>query len=235
MTEFINRKEAGVALAEKLKQYLEKNLKNTHKNDILIVGLPRGGVSVALEVARKFGSQLDILVSKKIPHPSCAEYAIGAVTSDGQIVLNPDIPESTDWQHYLEEQSQKLLCKTKESEGYFYDHAGYIPRIFENKIVIIVDDGIATGMTAIAAAETARHRGARLVIVAAPVISLESHHQISKFCQHVIGIHVTSDFETVGQFYLDFSQISDQEVLDAMKESHRFAPPGDMSFILQNH
>lgn len=235
MTEFKNRKKAGEALAEKVYIYLHKNMQNVHKNDILVVGLPRGGVIVALEVARKFGCQLDVLVSKKIPHPSCGEYAIGAVTSDGQIVLNPEIPESSDWEHYLDEQSQRLLSKTKESEGYFYDHAGYIPRLFENKIVIIVDDGLATGMTAIAATETASHRGAKTVVVAAPVISLESHHQISKFCQHVIGNHVTSDFETVGQFYLDFTQITDQEVIDAMKESHRFSPPSDLSFILQNH
>ena len=235
MTEFKNRKKAGVALAEKLEHYLSKSLPNANKSDFLIVGLPRGGVVVALEVARRFRCQLDILVSKKIPHPSCPEYAIGAVTSDGQIVLNPDIPESSDWEHYLEEQSHRLLSTTKESEGYFYDHAGYIARVFENKIVIIVDDGIATGMTAIAAAETARHRGASTVVVAAPVISLESHHQISKYCQHVVGNLVTADFETVGQFYLDFKQVTNQEVLDSMRESHRFAPPGDLSFILQNH
>lgn len=233
MTKFQNRKDAGEKLADKLQQYLKRELQQIFHDDLVVVGLPRGGAVVALEVARKFGCQLDILVSKKIPYPGDTEFAIGAVTSDSEVVLNPNIPDTIPWEHYIEKQRQKLLHQTKEMEGKFYDLAGYIPSSFENKIVVIVDDGVATGMTAIAALETARLRGAKMIIMSAPVMSLESHHQISKFCRHLVADYVPSDFMAVAQYYVDFKQTTDEEVVVAMRESHHFAPPVDMSFILQ--
>lgn len=233
MSIFRNRKDAGEKLADRLHEYLKHELKQVSHGDIIVVGLPRGGAVVALEVARKFGCQLDILASKKIPYPGYGELAIGAVTSDGEVVLNPNIPDTTQWEHYVEEQRQRLLHQTKEMEGSFYDQAGYIPSSFENKIVIIADDGVATGMTAIAALETARLRGAKMIVMAAPVMSLESHHEISTFCGHVVANYVPSDFMSVGQYYVDFKQTTNEEVVWAMQESHRFAPPSDMSFILQ--
>lgn len=233
MTKFQNRKDAGEKLAEKLKVYLEHEQRQIPHKDLVVVGLPRGGVIVALEVARKFGCQIDILASKKITYPTQPEYAIGAVTSDGEVVLNPDIPDTTSWEHYVEEQRQMLLHQTKEMEGTLYDKAGYIANLFENKIVIIVDDGVATGMTAIAAIETARQRGAKMIIMAAPIMSIESHHEISKFCGHVVASAVHSDFMSVGQYYDNFQQTTSEEVVDAMRESHHFAPQSDMSFILQ--
>jgi predicted phosphoribosyltransferase len=231
---FKDRKEAGKQLAEKLFLYLKRELKEFQQSDIVVVGLPRGGAIVALEVARKFGCHLEILVSKKIPHPGDGEYAIGAVTADSEIVLNPDIPENDGWQHYIEEQRQRLLHQTKEMEEAFYDQAGYIADIFENKIVIVVDDGVATGMTAIAALETARMRQAKMIVMAAPVMSPDSHHAITKFCHHVVASYVPSDFLAVGQYYRDFKPTEFEEVIDAMKESRHFAPPVDMSFLLQS-
>lgn len=230
---FENRTEAGKQLADKLFLYLKRELKQFQQGEIIVVGLPRGGAIVALEVARKFGCHLEILVSKKIPHPSDGEYAIGAVTADSEVVLNPDIAENEGWQHYIEEQRQRLLHQTKEMEEAFYDQAGYICDSFENKVVIVVDDGIATGMTAVAALETARMRKAKMIIMAAPVMSPDSHHAVTKFCHHVVASHVPSDFLAVGQYYRDFKQTNFEEVIEAMKESRHFAPPADVSFLLQ--
>lgn len=233
MINFKNRKEAGKALAEKLYLYLKHELAQFHQGEIVVVGLPRGGALVGLEVARKFNCHLDVLVSKKIPHPSDEEFAIGAVTSDSEVVLNPDIPENEAWEHYVEEHRQRLLHQTKEMEDAYYDQAGYIPCNFENKIVIVVDDGIATGMTAVAALETTRLRNAKMIIMAAPVMSAESHHAITKFCHHVVAICVPSHFEAVGQYYSDFNPTDFGDVIDAMRESRLFAPPADMGFLLQ--
>jgi len=233
MIKFHCRKNAGKILADKLTHYLQKQQNQIHHNEIVVVGLPRGGAIVALEVARAFGSQLEILVSKKIPYPGDEEFAIGAVTSDGEVVLNPKIPDTSPWEHYIEEHRQRLLHQTKESECFFYDNAGHVPCSLEKKIVIIVDDGIATGMTALAAIETVRQRGAKMIIMAAPVMSLESHHEVSKLCQHVVANNVPSDLSTIGQFYEDFRPVSNEEVVIAMQESRHFAPPADLSFILQ--
>ncbi|MBX9878829.1 MAG: hypothetical protein K2Y22_10265 [Candidatus Obscuribacterales bacterium] len=217
---FIDRKQAGQQLAVKLQHFLEtQGLLDS--DNLVIVGLPRGGVPVAVEIARLFGTPVEVMVSKKLPYPNQPECAIGAVSSDGIVVLNPSVPRTEQWNVYIEEQRRQLLSKTRLIESEFYALAERKPATFEGKTVILVDDGIATGMTALAAVQTARTRGAQKVILATPVISQESYSELSMCCT-VIAVSVPREFQAVGLHYANFTQTTNDEVVMALKESAQF-------------
>lgn len=219
---FKNRIDAGRKLAWKLEQYFYSLPQRDRQSEVLVVGLPRGGVPVALEVARKFKCPLEIIVAKKLPFPNQPEYAIGAVSSGGIVVLSPDIPQHKSWREYIEEQKRQLLTTTQSREDEYYVLAGRYRSSFEDKVVIVVDDGVATGMTAMAAIEAARQRGARRVIMAAPVMSRESFVQLSSICDDVVAAYVPTEFNAVGQHYLEFLPTSNEEVVRALAESNGF-------------
>lgn len=219
---FLDRRKAGKQLAEKVGQFLRQRPELMKKGDLLVVGLPRGGVPVALEVARTLACPLDVLAAKKLPYPGHPEYAIGAVSSDGIVVLNPSIPEDEQWKRYVEQQRGVLLEQTKITERQFYERARLERPSFKGRVVIIVDDGMATGMTAVVALESARKRGASATIIAAPVISSDTYRELQTRCDAVIALSVPQDFKAVGQYYLDFEQTSDREVVEALSESSHF-------------
>lgn len=224
---FRNRADAGAKLAEKLAALF------TASNTIpyCVVGLPRGGVPVALEVAKRLSSPLELIESKKLPYPGQPEFAIGAVSADGIVVLNHDVPgrekmtegERTRWHDYIEQQSKLLLEKTKAVEAQFYRLAGRRKASLKGKTVIIVDDGIATGMTALAAVETARKQGAAKVFLAAPVMSKESMEELKPHCDSIVTLSMPDPFCAVGLYYQDFSQTRDEEVVQALRDSTGFA------------
>lgn len=216
---FSNRTDAGKKLANSLASYFESNNFPARNDKLIIVGLPRGGVPVAFEVARKFSCPLDIIVSKKLPFPDQPEYAIGAVSSEGIVVLNPDIPQSTKWQNYIVEQRELLLQRTREIESNFYRLSATTKSDFKCKDIIIVDDGIATGMTALAAISTAQARGANSITIATPIISKQSFQQLKQHCHQLIAIHIPEEFNAVGQFYENFTQTTDEEVIAALRNS----------------
>ncbi len=220
---FPNRTAAGKQLAECLEQKLV-NKPGFDRASLVIVGLPRGGVPVALEVARRFSCPLDILYAKKLPYPGQPEYAIGAVSSDGVVILSSDTPNDSRWREYISAQREHLLKRTKETENELYRLAGRSKSTFSGKTVIIVDDGIATGMTAMAAAETSRQRGAMRTILAAPVMSTASYRELRAYCDDVVALSTPTNFSAVGHHYADFSQTSNEEVLRALRESMRFSP-----------
>lgn len=219
---FNNRIDAGRKLALKLGQYVSSLPDKDRHSEVLVVGLPRGGVPVALEVARVFKCPLEIIVAKKLPFPNQPEYAIGAVSSGGVVVLSPDIPQSKSWRDYIEQQKRHLLVTTQRREDEFYVLAGRYRSSFEGKVVIIVDDGVATGMTAMAAIEAAKLRGASRVILAAPVMSKESFSQLRAVCDDVVASYVPTVFNAVGEHYLEFAPTSNEEVVKALAESNGF-------------
>jgi putative phosphoribosyl transferase len=230
---FLNRSQAGKELAEKLDQFLSSKGAPIKRSNLLVVGLPRGGVPVALEVARKFGCSLEIIVAKKLPFPGQPEYAIGAVSSDGVVILNPDIPQDKEWNFYIEQQREALLKSTVEIEKEFYELAGCTKSSFQDKTVIVVDDGIATGMTAIAALESAHLRGAEHTIIAAPVMGAEIYDRLRSHCDCVVAVSVPQEFRAVGQFYLNFDQTTNEEVVSALRESSGFGLHLESTF--ENH
>jgi putative phosphoribosyl transferase len=223
---FTDRTQAGKLLATKLEHGFSTQ-PSLDRSEVIVAGLPRGGVPVALEVARRFGCKLDLIVAKKLPFPGQPEYAIGAVSSDGVVVLNPDIPSEPDWINYIEAQRQRLLHDTRDIERQFYESGGCVPSSFKGKTVIIVDDGIATGMTAEAAAKTARMRGASYIIVAAPVMSYQSYTELRKSCDATVAVIAPQHFQAVGEHYADFSQTSNEEVVDDLKQSKSFVVVGE--------
>lgn len=216
---FENRTAAGKQLAKKLEQCWSRQRALYERSKLLVVGLPRGGVPVALEVAREFRCPLEVIVAKKLPCPDQPEYAIGAVSSDGIVILNPDLPEDPQWKSYIDEQRQKLLQLTMNLEKTFYVPANNEQSSFKDKVVIVVDDGVATGMTAIAALKTARKRGALRTVMAAPVMSSESYRELHSYCDEVVAISVPENFVAVGQHYLDFEPTSNEEVVAALREN----------------
>ncbi len=224
---FTDRKQAGQQLAVKLKDFLEaQGLLNN--GNVVVVGLPRGGVPVALEISRLLGTPVEVLVSKKLPYPNQPECAIGAVSSDGVVVLNPSVPRTEQWNVYIEDERRQLLSKTRQIESEFYTLAERQPASFEGKTVILVDDGIATGMTALAAVETARKRGAKKVILATPVISQEGYSELSMCCT-VIAVSVPLEFQAVGLHYANFMQTTNDEVVMALKGSAQFKSNGHLA------
>jgi len=219
---FLNREQAGTILAKRLIEFISTKPILDRKLDIVVAALPRGGVPVALEVARKFGCRVELIVAKKLPFPGQPELAVGAVSSDGIVILNPDLPSDNEWHEYIKMQRQSLLICTKQVEQDLYAAAGYKMNTLKDKIVIVVDDGVATGMTAVAALETARRRGAAHVVMAAPVMSLESYHELRSHCDNVVTLSTPKPFISVGRHYSDFDQTTDEEVVAAMRESVNF-------------
>ncbi|MBZ0185742.1 MAG: hypothetical protein K8F91_05765, partial [Candidatus Obscuribacterales bacterium] len=146
-------------------------------------------------------------------------------SSDGIVALNPDIPQDKQWDAYIEKQRWLLLQRTKGMEDRFYQTAGCTPSSLDNKLVILVDDGVATGMTAIAAIETAKQRGAKRTILAAPVMSKESYKELSAYADQIVSLVVPDNFMCVGQYYLDFTQVSDDDVIMNLREAMNIMHP----------
>ncbi|MDR3615811.1 MAG: phosphoribosyltransferase family protein [Candidatus Obscuribacterales bacterium] len=221
---FADRKEAGKQLAKRLDQYFAALPGLDRQAHLIVVGLARGGVPVAFEVARRLACPLEVIVAKKLPYPGQNEYAIGAVSSTGIVVLSPDVPRNFQWRAYIDQQHHKLLDLTSQSEQQFYSQAGRKQASFAGKTIIVVDDGVATGMTALAGLETVRRLGADIVIMAAPIVSPLTHKQLQAHCDEVIALSMPFNFSSVGQFYLDFGQTSSAEVVSLLRESAKFAP-----------
>lgn len=199
---FKNRLEAGKELGEKL--FLLK------LKDPIVVALPRGGVSVAKPIAEKLNAKLDIMVSKKIGAPGNPEFAIGAVTSHGDYVIAPyvDLELGDNKWEYLQKQIVYLVNDSKEREKkYCSEHPSY-----ENQNIILVDDGIATGMTAQAAIKTIKKQNPRYLVLATPVISTQAYDELVPQVHRIETIKVPREFTAVGVHYEDFEAVSDEEI-----------------------
>jgi len=227
---FQNRNSAGLLLGKEIEKILIDQSESKIISNILVVGLPRGGMPVAFAVAQRLKCALDIIVAKKLPYPGQPEYAIGAVSSDGVVELDPAIPHDFHWQAYIDTQRQELLIKTRESESRFRQLAGVEELSLENKTVIIVDDGIATGMTVKAAIKSAKLRGCSHLIVAAPAMSYESYLELQSLCDQVIALITPDRFGAVGQYYVNFAQTSDQEVIAALRDNRSKCRPPYIPF-----
>lgn len=207
---FKNRTEAGKLLADKL-QYV---LIDAMPLKTVIVALPRGGVTVAVEIAKKISATLTVLVAKKIGAPNQKEFAIGAVSSSGVVVLN----DATGIPHfllraYIDSEKNRLANVTKQAESEWLASAGLKNQVdFRGTRAIVVDDGVATGMTTIAAERSLHQLGASEVYLAAPVVAAETARTLRNSYDHVISITEPTNMGAVGFFYEDFHQITDEEV-----------------------
>jgi len=211
---FVDRVDAGRELAARLGQY-------KHRPDVLVLGLPRGGVPVAFEIAQSLHAPLDVMIVRKLGAPGQPELAIGAVASGGVTVLNEDILDFFGDSISLEE-AETAQCAEIERRERVY-RGGRPPITVKGQTVILVDDGAATGATMLAAVRAARKLEAKKVVVALPVASTSAYEMLSREADEVICISVPPGFYAVGQWYIDFAQTTDEEVQDLLARAGRLA------------
>jgi putative phosphoribosyl transferase len=203
-TQFFNRTEAGQFLAENLSGY-------ANRDDVLVLALPRGGVPVAAEVAKRLNAPLDVFVVRKLGLPGHPELAMGAISSGGVRVFNGEVVNALRIpDEVIDAVSAEELAELQRREQTY--RAGLPPLDVEGKTIIVVDDGIATGSTMLAAVSALRQLNAAQIIIAAPVIAASTHREMQRAADEVTAVIMPERFYAVGAWYEDFSQTSDEEV-----------------------
>lgn len=205
---FKDRVDAALQLTEKLKKY-----KNT---DGIVLAIPRGGVPIGYIIASELGFPLEIMLSKKIGHPRNSEYAIGSVSLD-DVVINENVPDVS--MDYIRKESSRILNVLKDKYTFFMGDRK--PASLENKTVILVDDGIATGSTIIATLNSIRKKKPKKIIIAVPVAPRMVAEKMQDLVDELVCLSAPSNFSGVGQFYENFSQVSDEEVINLLGRSKR--------------
>lgn len=208
---FNDRRDAGIQLALKLKEYRDKE-------GVLVLALPRGGVVTGYEIAHYLNAPLDIVIVRKIGFPGQPELGIGAVSETGAVVLNQFIISTYGvYKDYIEgeisRQKEEISRRVK-----FYRKGKGLPDLRE-KTIIIVDDGVATGATMKAAISTLREEKLTKLIVALPVAPLDMAQELEQMVDEFICIETPVDFMAVGAHYRDFTQVSDEEVVELLQKS----------------
>lgn len=199
-----NRQEAAKQLIERLRE---------EKIDFdAVLALPRGGVILGAEVARAFGKPFDLLIPRKIGAPMNPEYAIGAVTEEGLAVWNEEEKATIDKEWLDKEVAKERVEAKRRRETYLKGQRSSL----QDKKVLIIDDGIATGLTMRAAIAEARSLGAKKIIMAVPVASPDSLDIVSKEVNQVVVLETPAFLGSVGQYYDEFKQVSDEEVIKLM-------------------
>lgn len=203
---FKNREEAAGLMAKRLAKF--------QKERPLVLGIPRGAVVMAKEIAERLEGDLDVVLAHKLGAPGDPEYAIGSVSEFGAIFKRDaveffEIPES-----YLESEAQSELEKLKKRRAQYSPiHPPIDP---QDRTVIIVDDGIATGATMLAAISAVRSRSPKRVIVAAPVASPSAAEILRLAADETVFLDTPTPFYSISQFYDDFSQVTDEDVIEAL-------------------
>lgn len=212
---FRNRVHAGQALGAALVRYADRN-------DVTVLGLPRGGVPVACEVARRLGAPLDVLIVRKLGTPGWEELAMGAIASGGVVVVNEEVVRSygitrPQLEAAVKAQREELRRRERAFRG---SEDG---PVLEGRTVILVDDGIATGSTAHAAVDAVRAMNPGKIVFATPVASQDACSLLEPMVDDLVVLKVPADFESVGSWYEDFTQTTDDEVARLLGRSPR--PP----------
>jgi len=211
-TQFRDRDEAGRLLAGKLTAY-------ANRPDVLVLALPRGGVPVAAQVARELNAPLDVFVVRKLGFPGHPELAMGAIATGGIRVLNPEVIISLQVpDDVIEAVADDERNEIRRRERAYRNDLPS-PEVRE-KTVILVDDGIATGSTMIAAVAALRQLEAGRIVVATPTVAATTLLQICEVADDVVTVIVPEEFYGVGQSYENFSQTTDDEVRELLDESN---------------
>ncbi|OQB48408.1 MAG: putative phosphoribosyl transferase [Firmicutes bacterium ADurb.Bin153] len=206
---FKDRREAGSRLAGPLKAYKGE--------DVVIYALPRGGVVLGAEIAKALGAPLDLIIPRKIGHPQNPEYAICAVTETGPPICNQEEVEHVDplWlKSEIERQRVEIRRRREKFLG------GIAPKPAEGKVCIIVDDGIATGLTMLAAIGGLKAQRPGRIIVAVPVVPYEIARRLTEEADELVSLLIETNFlGAVGSYYEDFRQTEDDEVIELLKSA----------------
>jgi putative phosphoribosyl transferase len=208
---FRDRQEAGQLLAQAL-IFLKG------KKDVIVLGIPRGGVVVGAEVARAIGAPLDVYITRKIGAPYNPELAIGAIASSGDAVLDQDLIGSLGVSpEYVQGETER---QRREIERRLKNYRGNRPaQKLEGKTVLVVDDGIATGATTLAAIHALKKQKPAELILAVPVGPLDTVARLREEVDRLVCLDTPQLFWAVGAFYMVFDQTSDEEVVQLLRES----------------
>jgi putative phosphoribosyl transferase len=200
---FRNRTEAGKLLAQALRAYSGEAG--------VVYPLPRGGVPLGVEIARALKMDIDLIIPRKIGHPYNPEYAIAAVGETGKPVINPTEVDRVDPKWFQQEVARQREESRRRREAYLH---GRDPLPVEGKIAIIVDDGIATGLTMKAAIQDAHARNPAKLVVAIPVVPAETARVLREMVDDLVALDIDENYlGAVGAYYDDFGQTSDEEVI----------------------
>jgi putative phosphoribosyl transferase len=207
-TRFRNRTEAGKLLASKLTQY-------ANRPDLLVLGIPRGGVAVAFEVATVLNAPLDICLVRKLGVPGNQELAMGAISAGGFQVLNEDL---LDWMrisgHTIAEVADRELQELQQHDQIY---RGERPQpTIHDRIVIVVDDGLATGATMRAAIGMLKHQQPQRLIIAVPVAPLDTCNELKSEVDEMVCLMTPKHFSEIGRWYENFTQTTDEQVCELL-------------------
>ncbi len=206
---FKNRQDAGQKLLKKLSEYIGDQ-------SVIVLGLPRGGVVTANEIAKGLNAPLDILAPRKLGAPLNEELAIGAITEDGESILDQNIISTLG----VEQKYIDQITETEKTEANrrLKKYRGDLPPLnLTDKTALIVDDGIATGATMQAAISSAKAKGAQKIVVAVPTMPKDVKKILEKEVDQLICLDTPLYFGAIGMFYKEFDQTSDEEVVELLK------------------
>jgi putative phosphoribosyl transferase len=204
---FADRHDAGIQLASALSQY-------RGRADVVVIGIPRGGVVVASEVAKLLGAPLEVVIIKKLGYPGNPELALGAASPDA-FFLNEDLARSVP-KNYIDEEVKAKQREARERVSML--KGSHKPIDIVGKIVIVVDDGVATGASMMMAIRVLRNMKPASIVVAVPVAPPDSVRELREVADEVVTIMQPVDFFAIGQFYLDFTQVSDEETKKVLED-----------------
>ncbi|SFR66747.1 phosphoribosyltransferase [Maribacter stanieri] len=201
---FKDRNDAGNQLATLLAKYKD--------DEVIVLAIPRGGLPIGASVATFLNAPLDVVLTKKIGHPNNKEYAIGAVSLESIILSNSNILDN----YYIERETERIRRTLKERHKQYYKNRS--PKKLQNKTVIIVDDGIATGNTLMATIALVHKQKPSKIIIAIPVAPPSAINKISNLehVEEVICILQPDNFRAVGQFYKNFEEVTDRKAIQIL-------------------
>lgn len=206
-----DRTAAGQSLVEPLLQFAQRD-------DVIVLGLPRGGVPVAYEIATALEVRLDVMLVRKLGVPSHEEYAMGAIASGGIQIVNEDVLRA----NHIDQVTLDAVVERETRELSRREHAyraGRQPLKLKDQVVILVDDGLATGATMMAAVHAVRRHNPAHIVVAVPVAALDSAEAIRSEVTELVCPLTPEWLVSIGQWYLDFSQTSDDEVINLLQRA----------------